>query len=64
MAQEAWEDFLLSVDIQNISTIDLPDQFWASSVQSGGCKILVDDLDCKGDGFFSIFSEAELQSQQ
>lgn len=64
MAYEAWENRPLSVDIHNISTIDLPDQSWSSMMPRRGCITLVDDLDKKGDLFFSELIDVALRSQQ
>lgn len=64
MAYDARENWLLSVDIQDISTMDLQDQSQSSPIPRRGSITLVDDLDNKGDRSFPELVDAAPQSQQ
>ena len=62
MALDARENWLLSVDNQDISTMDLHDQSRSSPIPCPGSITFVEDLDNKGDRFFPGATDSALQS--
>lgn len=64
MAYDALENFFLSMDIEDISTIGLQDNTFSSPAPLRRRITLVDDLDKNGERPFSASVDASVCSQQ